>query len=653
MAPYHHRRHIGLFLVAVVFPFAVLVALGIRTIGQERELATNRLTDDRRRAVGDVRDALVATLERLVARARDAAENVDSRQSRSYEDPAIALVARIVGGEMVLPWEDDAALAKARASLAEVDFSRLVTRGERAEFSDRDFASATAAYRQAFRRSGNETQRAYARLLLGRVATAASNTAAARDQFVPLLDAPSEAIDEYGVPLALYAAAGLLDAHSDVGAVLLRLREEIEEAVWRAPTTQYMLRDLVTRVATSANSAARQQEAAQLLASIDEQIRVTELALTLQQDLPLLRPRSQEDGSDGAPPPWLSYGDGTWLAASPNALDSGADVVVAVKTQDVIQRVQVGDVAARLAGPFGFVAGRRGVGEPLGPPLRDLEIAFAEPLDRAVAQQVGIRNSFYLAALAFVLSITLFGGYFLFRDVRRELRVAQLRSDFVSSVSHELKTPLTAIRMFAETLRLRDEFDPVTRAEYLDTIVSESERLTRLLNNVLDLSKIEQGQKLYRREPTSLADVADRAARALEHPLARDDFRLHVEIDDGLATASVDGDAMEQAILNLITNSMKYSGESRDINLKLRAQNGHAIIEVADRGIGIPADVQSRLTEKFFRVRSPENEQIPGTGLGLTIVEHTARAHGGYLTIASTIGEGSTFAIHLPLEPVS
>jgi len=207
--------------------------------------------------------------------------------------------------------------------------------------------------------------------------------------------------------------------------------------------------------------------------------------------------------------------------------------------------------------------------------------------------------------------------------------------------------------MFAEMLRSRAAShaaaDGVT-ADYLDTIVSESERLTRLLNNVLDLSKIEQGQKTYSREPTSLVDVATRAARALEYAMASEGFRLHLNLDERLPLASVDRDSLEQAVLNLLTNAMKYSGESRDIDLGLRAENGHAVVAVSDRGIGVPAEAQPRLTEKFFRVSSPENDGIPGTGLGLTIVEHTARAHGGFVTIDSRVGEGSTFSIHIPLE---
>jgi signal transduction histidine kinase len=112
----------------------------------------------------------------------------------------------------------------------------------------------------------------------------------------------------------------------------------------------------------------------------------------------------------------------------------------------------------------------------------------------------------------------------------------------------------------------------------------------------------------------------------------------------------VDPDALEQATLNLLSNAMKYSGESREIDIKLGADNGYAIIEVKDRGAGIAAEELERLTQKFYRVPTPENRSVPGTGLGLTLVDHMVRAHGGDLQIASVIGEGSTFVIRLPVE---
>jgi signal transduction histidine kinase len=299
---------------------------------------------------------------------------------------------------------------------------------------------------------------------------------------------------------------------------------------------------------------------------------------------------------------------------------------------------------------MGFVAGNGAGGEWLGEEFSDLRVTFRGSDENALRNTWNTPRSFYLIALFLVLSVTRFGSYLLWYDVRRELRMADLRSQFVSSVSHELKTPLTSIRMFAETLRLGRVPDRRVEVEYLETIVAESERLTRLLNNILDFSKIEQGTKSYRLHPTSLAEVARASIQALEHPLAQQGFDLHVDLDGDLPAINADRDSLEQAILNLLTNAMKYSGESRRISLRLSRQNGDAVIEVGDSGLGIAPEEQHRVFDKFYRGSAPEIGLIAGTGLGLTLVAHIARAHGGRVKVQSEPGNGSTFFIHIPLE---
>ena len=232
------------------------------------------------------------------------------------------------------------------------------------------------------------------------------------------------------------------------------------------------------------------------------------------------------------------------------------------------------------------------------------------------ASTPGLPVGIWIAGLALVLGIAVFGGYLLLRDVNRDVRMTEVRSQFVASVSHELKTPLTAIRMFAETLAMGRSRDERTKSEYLETIVNESERLARLVDNVLDFSKIEQGKKIYRLRPTRLEDVAGSAARAMQFPLAQQGFQLHLSVQEDMPELQADPDAIQQAILNLLTNAMKYSGDAREIDLRLGARNGDAVIEVVDHGLGMAPDEQKRVFEKFYRAPSHESRLIAGTGLG-------------------------------------
>jgi signal transduction histidine kinase len=203
--------------------------------------------------------------------------------------------------------------------------------------------------------------------------------------------------------------------------------------------------------------------------------------------------------------------------------------------------------------------------------------------------------------------------------------------------------------MFAELLEMRTA-DESTQAEYLNTIVNESERLTRLLNNVLDFSRIEHGQKSYAIAPTQLDQVIRSATRVMEYPLNAQGFDLRVQIDEAMPPVPADPDAVKQAVLNLLTNAMKYSGKSRTIELQLRRDGSEAVVEVTDHGIGIPAHEQARIFEKFYRANVPENQAISGTGLGLALVAHIVHAHHGSVRVDSRDGDGTIFSIRLPMS---
>jgi signal transduction histidine kinase len=284
-------------------------------------------------------------------------------------------------------------------------------------------------------------------------------------------------------------------------------------------------------------------------------------------------------------------------------------------------------------------------GEPLGDPLPGLSLRF-DPA--ATSDESPLQRGVLVSVLLMVVGVTLAGGYLFWRDTRREMRLAALRAQFVSSVSHELRTPLTAIRMFAETLLLGRAARHDTRDEYLQTIVSESERLTRLLDNVLDFAKIEAGRKTYHLRPCSPADVVRSAASTMGDLLARNGFHLDIAIDDEMPLVLADRDALEQALLNLLGNAVKYSGSGRRIQLGVHSQDGRVVIDVADAGIGIPPAEQSRIFEKFYRVNDPAHASIPGTGLGLTLVAHVVAAHHGDIQVHSEVGRGTTFSIVLP-----
>jgi two-component system phosphate regulon sensor histidine kinase PhoR len=251
--------------------------------------------------------------------------------------------------------------------------------------------------------------------------------------------------------------------------------------------------------------------------------------------------------------------------------------------------------------------------------------------------------------LGAALFLAVLGGLLLWRDFRRERQLAGLRTQFIAGVSHELRTPLTAIRMFIESLRMNPDLDAHTRNDYLETMQRESERLSRLVDNVLEFSRMERNTKTYSLRPMSLTGTVTSVIGAFRPVMEHAGYRLETTLDPDLPELQADADALEQAIGNLLTNAMKYSGASRRIHLQVRRVGRQAEIEVRDFGVGIPAADQSRIFDPYYRVASKENKSIQGAGLGLTVVRHVMQGHGGDVTVDSTPGRGSAFRLLLPL----
>ena len=648
-----HRKQILLFLIAVVLPSIILVVFTLRMISQERELSQKRITDERRRLSNEIGQHLLVRLEKIKLQEAGSVVNQTRLPAASdYVNPEVVLIGLVDRDRLVLPWEEEQKRGGPFELLSSSDFAQRIQRAETEEFAEKNFLRAAELYRQAIKTAQEPVQQAYARLLLARSLVKSGRKKEALAYYNALLSQPSGITDEYGMPLSLYAAGRLLDEGLNHGEVLKRIQTELQDNRWLQPSESYMLNDLIEKLIKNAPDESIQNSARESQRWIKEHIQKLEQCLALQEDFPslvlLINPKNQNKGDE---PVWLSYGEEPWLvslAFPPARIQS---LLVVVHAQDILSSLKSDSVFSQnFPLGFQFITDESSEGESLGQNFRGLRIAFETGEIEALSKDWRFQPVFYLLALLLVLSVTLFGAYLLLRDVRREVRMAEMRSQFVSSVSHELKTPLTAIRMFAETLRLGRSKNLQAQEEYLDTIVSESQRLTRLLNNVLDFSKIEEGKRIYRPEPASLTEIIQTAARAMEYPLSQQGFKLHVQVEKGFADARVDRDAIEQAVLNLLHNAMKYSGLSRDIDLRLQKKDSHALIQVIDRGVGIDPKEKERIFEKFYRVSSEENKRLPGTGLGLTLVSHIVKAHGGRIEVESEPGQGSTFSIYLPLE---
>jgi len=241
------------------------------------------------------------------------------------------------------------------------------------------------------------------------------------------------------------------------------------------------------------------------------------------------------------------------------------------------------------------------------------------------------------------------GALVVLNDITRLARLETIREDFVANVSHELKTPVTSIQGFVETLRDGAWKDGENAVRFLDTIARHVDRLNALVNDLLDLSRIEQAveKKEIERKPEKIFTIVENAAAACNARAKAKRIRIRLAGDEKLK-GSVNATLLEQAVFNLIDNAVKYSGENTEVDVLCEKNADGVAIRVTDRGPGIPKKHLSRIFERFYRVDPARSREMGGTGLGLSIVKHIVQGHGGSVDVASTAGKGSTFTILLP-----
>ncbi len=240
------------------------------------------------------------------------------------------------------------------------------------------------------------------------------------------------------------------------------------------------------------------------------------------------------------------------------------------------------------------------------------------------------------------------GVFAIFVDVTERRRLETMRRDFVANVSHELRTPVTAIRTAAETLPIVIEHDPPAAANFVRVIDRNAVRLHALVEDLLDLSRIESREVQLVREELPLAPLVTQIVELFRARAQEREITLHLDLDPSLPPANVDRGAFERVLTNLVDNAIKYSGQGCTVTVSADLDGDWLRVTVADTGAGIPAEHLQRLFERFYRVDAGRSRELGGTGLGLSIVKHLVESMGGTVAVESTVGAGAAFSFTVP-----
>jgi signal transduction histidine kinase len=617
------RRRYRLYavpLLAVLLPCAIIGLIGYQWLQLERETRANRGKESAEAEAVQIRGELVSHLSAVTQKiARTWIGLPAGRPAFAPTPPVPELVASAYvltpAGKLLYPDYQGAYLEAARA-----------------------YGSAAAGGQAA------------ALLSLGRLALAAKRYGEAESNAQQIFQCCSAARDEYGLSFALYAAQQMAVAweaqgrlRADFPRLAAQLGVLLQRGVIGHPSDLQEIAALAKRVGGG-------PAAPLLLRQVEEQANRVRDRIEMGRRL--------EKWVSGA-----DLGSARGSAFTLRTLSMGGRPILAGVYQGgdrlLVALFATGPLAAWVAGEAGrggrFDAVLASQDEYLGNSI--LRTAM---LPEAPGFQLSLRpresgpaierwrQRLVAGALAAAVLLVLLVGCFPFRDISREVRMAWLRSSFVSSVTHELRTPLTSIRLLAETLRLKRTRDPATGDRMLGAIVDESERLARLVDNVLSFSRIEKGAHRYRPAAIDLTEVVDDSVRRFQYILEQGEFRLQRESDGQPLRVLADAEALSQALLNLLDNAVKYSGLSREILLGVHRRGKEVEIRVTDHGIGVPPAEQRRIFESFYRASGAARETT-GAGLGLALVKHFAEAHRGRASVASGPGSGSAFSLWLPL----
>jgi signal transduction histidine kinase len=638
-------RHLSYLFVGITLALATaLVWLGLELVRQDRALEAQRVRDDLQRVA-------ISAAEELSQRLADVENALDQlvRAPAPDRETTLATWGNALGSGAVLVHVTGDSLRAAPFGVLRFDPSFTpgtslspapFASGESLEFRQRDYAGATDAYR-ALVNSDDIGTRGDALLRLGRVLQKQRDVDGALAAYRQLAALNVQFDDIPAALLAGHASIVLYEGKgrpADARALAEFLATRLRSGAWR-----------LTRSSYEFYAAEVEKRLHRGVDALDE-----ETLLSRAVDSLYRTPVAPGGGRDAVVIDSLSILR-IWRA-TPTAR------VAFLATPDHVARAWIAPLEPALAREGVTLALADGSGRWILPAPREqalhrvvrstsetrlpwaLSVQSSDPLQRSA--DLAARRRILLTALVVSLLLVLVGTYAVARAVNRELAVARMQSDFVSAVSHEFRTPLTSLRQVTELLAGGRVSSEERRAQYHDVLARETGRLHRLVENLLDFGRFEAGAHEFRFERVDPFEIVEPLVNEFRQEVGPNGFEVVLE-HQRTGAVYADRQAIGLALRNLLDNAVKYSRNERRIDVSVSKPDGRVALSVRDQGIGIPPDEQRAIFDRFTRGRGVRTSGIPGTGIGLAMVRHIVREHGGEVRVASAVGAGSTFTILL------
>jgi signal transduction histidine kinase len=655
-----------IFILAIVLSGSTLTYFSINNISNLKELTEKKVIEEQRELFVRFSSALHNSIETVTAGLVNKPDQIvlvrDSLIKRTIDFNFIIQPFILKNnGKFIFPNFTRIDERVQRPILSE-RFNISFREGETAEFAEKDLRAAKKYYLSCLNNATGSSDSVKALNALGRVEVKLNDVENASARYNLIISNYFSVTDENGYPYIFYALPQLLkitgpgNSEKLVSIIELSLLKMSSGLITLNYSTEELLVLLMNWVkGATLNEPEKFSQINGLIEGLNQQLQLVNI---YGNELTGLLKKSNWSNYFTAGNNFIMVNSSTrgnheFFLINPNLKDPAGFLLDRKKLFDTLEKkdLQKGfEFEYLIEFPDGYLTNNNGqnliYSSQLNPYFPGQLIQIKLENEDLINDFVKRRSWIYGIASVLLLVAMVLGVVLILRDISREKNMSRLRSDFISNVTHELKTPLTSIRMYAESILMGRVKSTTVQKDYLSVVVSESERLKRMINNILEFSKMEKQKQEYHFVEIMLSDILQKAINDMTYWLEEKGFKLIAEIDRDI-TVKVDPDKFHLVYTNLLSNAIKYSGDSRNIIIRLFRNSTAVITEVEDKGIGIAREYQVKIFEEFYRVHNKESGEITGTGLGLTVSREIVESHNGKILVVSEVGKGSKFSVIL------